>query len=185
MCAAIFFGRALTEQAGIRPGADYDEELMFLIFVLYDFGLAEIANGAQRFEMDGADFAVNFLEDTAAPMGEWISCGTGLPRIPPAQRVAGLPASASGGDLDRGVGHRDRRRGRSGRSASRDTPIGCTARIRDWAVPARSRRPSKRRPSRIRTSAAGHTFGEILRLRHPDLALPTWETILAPSGWGN
>jgi hypothetical protein len=59
----FLFGRALAEQAGMRPGADYDEELMFLICVLRDIGLAEIANGAQRFEMDGADFAAKFLED--------------------------------------------------------------------------------------------------------------------------
>ncbi|WP_228838569.1 HD domain-containing protein [Nocardia amamiensis] len=59
----FLFGRALAEQQGIRPGADYDEETMYLICALHDIGLADIANGDQKFEIDGADYAARFLED--------------------------------------------------------------------------------------------------------------------------
>jgi hypothetical protein len=33
------------------------------------------------------------------------------------------------------------------------------------------------------TAPRGALPGEILRLRHPELAQPTWETILMSSGW--
>lgn len=58
----FLFGRALAETQGLRPGADYDEELMYLICALHDIGLGDIANGHQRFEVDGADYAAEFLE---------------------------------------------------------------------------------------------------------------------------
>ncbi|MEU2092889.1 HD domain-containing protein [Nocardia beijingensis] len=59
----FLLGRAIAERQGLRPGADYDEETMFLICALHDIGLADIANGDQRFEIDGADYAARFLED--------------------------------------------------------------------------------------------------------------------------
>ena len=36
---------------------------MYLICALHDIGLADIADGEQRFEVDGADYAARFLED--------------------------------------------------------------------------------------------------------------------------
>jgi HD domain len=55
------FGRALGEARGLRPGADYDDETLFLASVLHDLGLTERGNGGHRFEVDGADRAAEFL----------------------------------------------------------------------------------------------------------------------------
>ncbi|GAA2580507.1 HD domain-containing protein [Actinomadura fulvescens] len=57
------FGRAAGEAQGLRPGADYDDELLFLAAVLHDAGLSERGDGDQRFEVDGADVAAAFLRD--------------------------------------------------------------------------------------------------------------------------
>lgn len=55
------FGRALGDKRGLRPGADYDDEVLFLASVLHDLGLAEQGGNDQRFEVDGADLAAEFL----------------------------------------------------------------------------------------------------------------------------
>ena len=47
---------------GKAQGARYDEELFFLGAVLHDLGLTGIAHGQERFEVVGADAAVEFLE---------------------------------------------------------------------------------------------------------------------------
>jgi hypothetical protein len=57
------FGRALGEARGVRPGADYDDEALFLGCVLHDLGLTEPGNGDQRFEVDGADLAAAFVSE--------------------------------------------------------------------------------------------------------------------------
>jgi len=51
------FGRA----AGISVGAKYDEEVFFLGAVLHDLGLVEQFVREDRFEIDGADAAADFL----------------------------------------------------------------------------------------------------------------------------
>ncbi|TDC82902.1 HD domain-containing protein [Actinomadura sp. 7K507] len=55
------FARAIGERRGLRPAADYDDEVLFLASVLHDIGLTERGDGAQRFEVDGADRAAEFL----------------------------------------------------------------------------------------------------------------------------
>ncbi|XRQ02739.1 HD domain-containing protein [Actinomadura welshii] len=55
------FGRAIGETRGVRPGRDYDDELLFLSSVLHDIGLTAPGDGDQRFEVDGADAAAEFL----------------------------------------------------------------------------------------------------------------------------
>jgi HD domain len=52
---------------GLRAGADYDVEELFVACVLHDIGTAEAYNGRQRFEVDGADGAVGFLRSRGAP----------------------------------------------------------------------------------------------------------------------
>jgi hypothetical protein len=47
---------------GKAQGARYDEELFFLGAVLHDMGLTGIARGQERFELVGADAAVEFLK---------------------------------------------------------------------------------------------------------------------------
>jgi uncharacterized protein (TIGR02246 family) len=55
------FARAHAARRGLRPGTDYDDELVFLSCILHDIGLSEQGNGDQRFEVDGADTAAAFL----------------------------------------------------------------------------------------------------------------------------
>ena len=51
------------ELAGRRPSPDHDDELVFLACVLHDVGLTKQGNGDQRFEVDGADLAADFLRE--------------------------------------------------------------------------------------------------------------------------
>lgn len=61
-CARTYlFARAIGEARGLRPGAGYDDETLFLACVLHDLGLTEQGNGGHRFEVDGADLAAGFL----------------------------------------------------------------------------------------------------------------------------
>ncbi|MCX2968312.1 MULTISPECIES: HD domain-containing protein [Streptomyces] len=61
------YGRKLGEHRGLEPNVDYDDELLFSACVLHDIGLADEANGSQRFEVDGADFAARFLREHGLP----------------------------------------------------------------------------------------------------------------------
>ncbi len=58
---AFLFARLLARHRGMRPGSDYDPELLFLACVLHDVGLTDEGNGSQRFEVDGADLAAEFM----------------------------------------------------------------------------------------------------------------------------
>ncbi|KUJ41753.1 damage-inducible protein [Streptomyces albus subsp. albus] len=58
---AYLYGRLLGEQRGLRPDHDYDDQLLFLGCVLHDLGLTPQGNGKERFEIDGADLAAEFL----------------------------------------------------------------------------------------------------------------------------
>ncbi|MGW0825961.1 HD domain-containing protein [Streptomyces sp. NPDC002845] len=58
---SYLFARALGQRRGIHAGIDYDDELLFIACVLHDMGLTEQGNGRQRFEVDGADLAAEFL----------------------------------------------------------------------------------------------------------------------------
>ncbi|WP_049565023.1 HD domain-containing protein [Nonomuraea sp. SBT364] len=58
---AYLYGRFLGDRQGLRPGHDYDDELLLLGCVLHDAGLTEPGNGEQRFDLDGADLAAEFL----------------------------------------------------------------------------------------------------------------------------
>lgn len=58
---SYLFARHLATANGMKPGADYDDELVFLACLLHDLGATEHANGDQRFEVDGADAAADFL----------------------------------------------------------------------------------------------------------------------------
>jgi hypothetical protein len=65
---SYLYARFLGEQHGLRPGRDYDDELLFLGCLLHDVGLSDLGNGDQRFELDGADLAAGWLgEQGVAP----------------------------------------------------------------------------------------------------------------------
>ena len=60
---SYLFGRELATAKGLRRDVEYDDELVFLSCILHDLGVTEHANGDQRFEVDGADAAAQFLRD--------------------------------------------------------------------------------------------------------------------------
>jgi HD domain-containing protein len=62
-------GEHAAQRLDLRPGADYDREELFVACVLHDIGTADAYDGAQRFEVEGADAAAAFLaaHDIAAP----------------------------------------------------------------------------------------------------------------------
>jgi hypothetical protein len=60
---SYLFARELASANGLRSGADYDDETVFLSCLLHDLGLTAFGDGDQRFEVDGADAAVRFLQE--------------------------------------------------------------------------------------------------------------------------
>ncbi|WP_245645264.1 HD domain-containing protein [Pseudonocardia acaciae] len=64
------FARLLAEHEGMRDGEDYDARLTFLASLLHDVGLSERGNGTQRFEVDGADLAAEFLTERGLTAAE-------------------------------------------------------------------------------------------------------------------
>jgi HD domain len=72
---SYLFGELLAAREGMRPGADYDSEALFLGCVLHDLGVGTAAPGKQRFEVEGADLAAAFLSeqgcDRAVVDGVW------------------------------------------------------------------------------------------------------------------
>ncbi|MCP2320020.1 Ketosteroid isomerase homolog [Nocardia amikacinitolerans] len=58
---SYLYAREVATAEGLREGVDYDGELLYLGCLLHDLGATEHANGDQRFEVDGADAAADFL----------------------------------------------------------------------------------------------------------------------------
>jgi hypothetical protein len=58
---SYLFAVLLAEHEGLRPPADFDPGLLFFACVLHDLGTSPVAGGTQRFEVDGADMAAEFL----------------------------------------------------------------------------------------------------------------------------
>lgn len=60
---SYFYAARFGALGGLAAGTDYDDELLFLGTVLHDIGLTDVANGSQRFEVDGADAAAEFTRE--------------------------------------------------------------------------------------------------------------------------
>lgn len=60
---SYLFATLLADHEGLRPVADYDKDLLFYACVLHDLGTSPLANGTERFEVEGADLAAAFLAD--------------------------------------------------------------------------------------------------------------------------
>lgn len=58
---------AFGHHAGSRQGGEYDQEMLFLGCVLHDLGLVEQFIADDRFEIDGADAAAEFLSHQGYP----------------------------------------------------------------------------------------------------------------------
>lgn len=52
--------RAATNRS-MRAGLDYEQELLFYACLMHDIGASDRFDGAQRFEVEGADAATSFL----------------------------------------------------------------------------------------------------------------------------
>ncbi|NUK01078.1 HD domain-containing protein [Streptomyces lunaelactis] len=57
------FAALLAEHEGLKPGIDFDAELLFHACVLHDLGASPSAPGQARFEVEGADMAARFLAE--------------------------------------------------------------------------------------------------------------------------
>jgi hypothetical protein len=60
---AYLYTRELAAVQGLLADEDYDDELLYLSCLLHDLGATDYANGDQRFEVDGADAAGEFLRN--------------------------------------------------------------------------------------------------------------------------
>lgn len=58
---AYLFATLLAEHEGLKAGADFDAGLLFYACILHDLGTSPSAPGKQRFEVEGADMAAEFL----------------------------------------------------------------------------------------------------------------------------
>jgi putative intracellular protease/amidase len=58
---SYLFARVAAAARGLAAGEDYDDELLFLSCILHDVGLAAQADRGRRFEVDGAEAAVDLL----------------------------------------------------------------------------------------------------------------------------
>jgi hypothetical protein len=72
LSAPVVFNHVLRtylfgELLGRAKRLEFDSELFYLGAVLHDLGLTERFMGQQRFELDGADAAAEFLKDKGAP----------------------------------------------------------------------------------------------------------------------
>ncbi|HWS92934.1 MAG TPA: HD domain-containing protein [Mycobacterium sp.] len=60
---SYLFAELLAAHEGMRRGADYDNETLFLGCVLHDLGVGGGAPGKERFEVEGADLAAALLTE--------------------------------------------------------------------------------------------------------------------------
>jgi putative intracellular protease/amidase len=58
---SYLFARVAARARGLAPDRDFDENLLFISCILHDIGLTEAADRGSRFEVDGADAAVQLL----------------------------------------------------------------------------------------------------------------------------
>lgn len=58
---SYLFARVVAKSSCLAAGQDYDDELLFLSCILHDIGLVPAHDRGNRFEVDGADSAVELL----------------------------------------------------------------------------------------------------------------------------
>ncbi|WP_063020833.1 HD domain-containing protein [Nocardia niwae] len=182
----FLFGRAVAERQGLRPGADYDEETMYLICALHDIGLADGATGDQKFEVDGADRAARFLEDNgvtdarvdtiwdavAAHTSGFTDSPVWRRRRPPETWIAvdGIGVDVGGAQADLPPGFAE--------LVHTAYPRLGGSRALGAAIEAQAAaNPRKAPPASL--------AGAILQQHHPEYPALTWDAIVAMNGWGD
>lgn len=58
---SYLFATLVAEHEGLESGSEYDVDLLFYACVMHDLGTSPSAPGKQRFEVEGADMAAEFL----------------------------------------------------------------------------------------------------------------------------
>lgn len=173
------FGRAVGQGQGLQPGVDYDDEVLFLGCLLHDVGLTEQGDRDQRFEVDGADLAVQFLLGNGYPPDRadivWDAIALhSTPGIPGRKRpeIALLQAGTS---IDILGGPNDLPPGMAERTHHALPRLGVQNAFRDAVLAYSARKPSKSPP---------YAFpGELVRQCIPGAAIPTYDDGVARSGW--
>ncbi|MFE3442435.1 HD domain-containing protein [Nocardia sp. NPDC059180] len=182
----FLFGRAIAEKQGLRPGVDYDEELMYLICALHDIGLGDIANGHQRFEVDGADYAAEFLErngitdarvDTVWDAIAGHTSGFSDSPVYRRRRPAEIWIAVEGIGIDVGGSPDDLPPGYADLVHATYPRLGGTRALTDVI--------ETQALADRRKAFPGTLPGELVHQRHPELPYLTWDEIIDASGWGD
>ncbi|TDP33057.1 HD domain-containing protein [Nocardia ignorata] len=178
------FARAVAATNGLRAGVDYDDETIYLICALHDIGLGEIANGNQRFEVDGADFAAEFLErhgitdSRVETVWDAIAAHTSGFSDSPVfrrRRPAEIWIAVTGIGIDIGGGPGDLPRGYADVVHAAYPRLGGTP-----AITAIMEQQILADPRKAFPASLG---AELVRLHHPQVPLPNWDDLMNSSGW--
>jgi hypothetical protein len=66
----FLFAEIIARETGLDGAPDYDRNLLFAAACLHDLGLGPDTQGAQRFEVEGADLAAMLLTDAGIPRSD-------------------------------------------------------------------------------------------------------------------
>ncbi|MEV7027590.1 HD domain-containing protein, partial [Kitasatospora sp. NPDC093558] len=172
------YGRLLGERRGLRPGRDYDDELLFLGCALHDCGLSDEGNGDQRFELDGADLAVRFLAEQGVPPDRtdvvWDAVALHTDREIAARKRPEIALVAQGAGFDLGGGPDALPHGYADRVHRALPRLHAAAVLHDSIVGQALEKPHKAPPFTM--------AGELVR-RATGRAWPAWEELARSSGW--
>ena len=173
------YAKALGGRVGLQ---DYDDELVFLSCVLHDLGLTDQGNRDNRFEVDGADLAVEFLRERGMSekrvriVWEAIALHTsdGIPsRMGPEVSITqvGIGADLFGllrEELPADLVTR-------AHSSFPRADLGYT-----WADAIVEQAVAKPQKAGLTTPAA-----QLVRWHRPIGTLPDWNDVMARAGWGD
>jgi hypothetical protein len=174
------YARFLGEAQGLEPGGDYDDELLFLGCVLHDAGLSERGNGDQRFDVDGADLAAEWLTgrgvapervevvwDAVALHLSFEIASRKRPEIALVTAGAGYDLGPSGHALP--VGYAERIHAVLPR-------LHAAAVLRDEIVAQALEKPQKAPPYTVPGELVRQATGQVW---------PTWQELMQDAGWGD
>ncbi|MGP4024996.1 HD domain-containing protein [Actinomadura sp. 3N407] len=170
------FARAIGERRALRSGADYDDEVLFLASVLHDVGLTERADGGQRFEVDGADRAAEFLsengmdEERVRVVWEAIALHSSLGIAHRMRPEIALTHAGTGADIA-GLGAGALPEGLADRAHAAFPRLGAGCAITESIVDQIARNPAK--------APIGSFPGEIARQYGTGAPVPEWSELIA------
>ncbi len=178
---SYLFARAIGEREGMRPGEDYDDELLFVAALLHDVGLTDPANGHQRFEVDGADLAVAFLADrgVVGRRAEIVWDAIALHSSLGIANRKGPEIALAHAGIGIDVGGRDLQRLPDGLADAVHEAyprLGLGPALSDAIIAQAHGKPAKAPPYSL--------AGQLVRERYPG-TLPTWNDMIAAAPWGD